>query len=224
VSFISHILGAGHNDHVIPELSQKKAASVYEVLSGLSELISNKKDAVISSLASGERWKNYLDKGAGENNIAGNHQGRYLLELLQNARDAAKDCESGRVLVVVTDEAVHVANSGQPFQVDDLQVLDAVCHLSRSSKVNSTGFIGHKGIGMKSILLQAASFSITTRLSGGPVRLDFSREKTADLLITKLNENLDSNANGMDADKRVLLRTSAITSIWPTTLCTFPGE
>lgn len=166
-----------------------------EELSGLSKLIIKKQIAAISELASSENWKNYLDKGAGENNIAGNHQGRYLLELIQNARDAAKDSKYGRVLVIVTEDAVHVANSGLPFQVDDLKVLDAVCHLSRSSKASSSGFIGHKGIGMKSILLQASSFSITTRLNSGPVRLDFSRSKTADLLVNKLNSNTSLPGN-----------------------------
>lgn len=136
----------------------------------LEDLIDEKQSFAISALKKSEDWKNFQSRGAGENNIAGSHQGRYLLELLKNAGDAAKDGQKGKVLVVVTDQAVPVDNSGKPFQVDELKVLDAVYHLSRSSKAGSEGYIGHKGIGMKSIMLQVATLSITMHWRVSTVR------------------------------------------------------
>lgn len=54
-------------------------------------------------------WKIYLAKGAGDRAIAGDHEERHVLELLQNARDAIfrgrleGNTLPGRVLIAVTD-------------------------------------------------------------------------------------------------------------------------
>lgn len=135
-------------------------------------------------------WKIYLAKGAGDRAIAGDHEERHLLELLQNARDAIfrgrleGNREPGRVLIAVTDQGLAVANTGSPFRLDDENVLEAVRFLMRSDKVGA-GYIGHKGIGLKSILLRAGAFSVRTRLNGETLRATFSRYRSARHLLER---------------------------------------
>lgn len=49
------------------------------------------------------------------------YRGRQLLELLQNADDAAEAVASTRLLVEIRDECVVVANSGSAFSLDGLE-------------------------------------------------------------------------------------------------------
>ncbi|MBN1247677.1 MAG: hypothetical protein JXC32_08470 [Anaerolineae bacterium] len=137
-------------------------------------------------------WKIYLAKGAGDRAIAGDHEERHLLELLQNARDAIfrgrleGNQEPGRVLIGVTDQGLAVANTGSPFHLDDENVLEAVRFLMRSDKVG-TGYIGHKGIGLKSILLRAGAFSVRTRLNGETLQATFSRYRSTCHLLDRMD-------------------------------------
>ncbi|MBN1887190.1 MAG: hypothetical protein JW850_04350 [Thermoflexales bacterium] len=137
-------------------------------------------------------WKIYLAKGAGDRAIAGDHEERHLLELLQNARDAIYrgrlegDTSPGRVLVVVTERGMAIANTGAPFRLHDEKVLEAVRFLMRSEKTGK-GFIGHKGIGLKSILLRAGAFSVRSRVNDEVLRVTFSRYRTAQHLLDKMD-------------------------------------
>lgn len=103
-----------------------------------------------------ERWGNFLshvqeadtpeaarnalrDKviiGNAERKIAGGHEGREILELLQNARDAIwrGEAEQGCVYVGVYDEGVLVANTGSRFDLFDEQVEDAVTMIGETGK------------------------------------------------------------------------------------------
>lgn len=140
-----------------------------------------------------DTWDIYLAKGAGDRAIAGDHEERHLLELLQNARDAIYrghsegDASPGRVLVAVTERGMAMANTGAPFQLNDEDVLKAVRFLMRSDKAGR-GFIGHKGIGLKSILLRAGAFSVRSRIDGEMLRATFSRHRTATYLLDKMHE------------------------------------
>lgn len=144
----------------------------------------NIEQAIRTFLETDQSWNFFLNNGAMETIIAGSHQGRYLLELIQNARDAASKDESGnqvtsgKTLVLVNENGILVFNTGQPFHLDQQKVLNAVCNIDQSTK-DSKDFIGHKGIGMKSIRLQAGAFSIITCLNGYGVRVNFSRADTA---------------------------------------------
>ena len=95
-----------------------------------------------------DTWDIYLAKGAGDRAIAGDHEERHLLELLQNARDAIYrgrlegDNVPGRVLVLVTERGMAVANTGAPFRLDQEAVLKAVRFLMRSDK--TAWLVGHK--------------------------------------------------------------------------------
>ncbi len=138
-------------------------------------------------------WDIYLAKGAGDRAIAGDHEERHLLELLQNARDAIYrgrlegDKTPGRVLVAVTERGMAMANTGAPFRLDDEEVLKAVRFLMRSDKAGK-GFIGHKGIGLKSILLRAGAFSVRSCIDGDMLRATFSRHRTATHLLDEMRQ------------------------------------
>ncbi len=139
-----------------------------------------------------DTWDIYLAKGAGDRAIAGDHEERHLLELLQNARDAIYrgrlegDDTAGRVLILVTNHGMAMANTGAPFRLDQEEVLKAVRFLMRSDKAGH-GFVGHKGIGLKSILLRAGAFTVRSRIDGETLRATFSRYQTAQYLLNWLD-------------------------------------
>ncbi len=149
-------------------------------------------DVMVQSARQRDAWDIYLGNGSGERAIAGDHEARHLLELLQNARDAIYrgrlegDHTPGRVFVAVTQRGMAIANSGAPFRLNDDDVLRAVLYLLRSEK-SGHGFIGHKGVGLKSILLHAGGFSVRSRIDGEVLRASFSRSRTADCLLTRLS-------------------------------------
>ena len=105
--------------------------------------------------------------GNAERKIAGGHEGREILELLQNARDAIREGEAdkGQVYVGVYDEGVLVANTGSRFDFFDPQVEKAVTMIGETGKgeEDDEQSIGHKGVGLKSILATGDSFEIYTR-------------------------------------------------------------
>lgn len=90
-----------------------------------------------------------------EQTIKSEYFGRFLIELLQNARDACMaDPESrdggGKVLIELTaDDRLVVANQGSALSADLL--LYSLGKFGESSKPAGEG-IGHKGIGFKSVL------------------------------------------------------------------------
>lgn len=90
-----------------------------------------------------------------EAQVASDYRGRLVYELLQNADDAMAGgaTHSDRVVFVVTDSELWIANSGRALTDEDVQGL---CGLGASSKVDPSGkrraSIGHKGLGFKSVL------------------------------------------------------------------------
>ncbi|WP_135827259.1 sacsin N-terminal ATP-binding-like domain-containing protein [Halorussus ruber] len=149
-----------------------------------------------------ERLRDKVKSGNAERAIAGGHEGREILELLQNARDAIPaDTDSGRVYVGVYDEGILVANTGSPFDLFDPDVEDAVTMIGESSKGNSDQEIGHKGVGLKSILATGDAFEIWTRhdaATNGTLRVRLSRSYvTAALLSTLGYDTSATNLRGM---------------------------
>jgi len=91
-----------------------------------------------------------------EAEIAHDYQGRLIFELLQNADDAMAEGSSGlgdRICFRLTDDELFVMNSGRALTEADVRGLTAT---GASSKTGSSGprraSIGHKGMGLKSIL------------------------------------------------------------------------
>lgn len=88
----------------------------------------------------------------------GGYRDRQLPELLQNAVDAAAREGGRRVEVLLTDEALYVANDGAPFDADGVA---AVMASDISSKDDDR--IGRFGIGFKSVLAISAEPRVLSR-------------------------------------------------------------
>ncbi len=90
-----------------------------------------------------------------EAQVASDYRGRLVYELLQNADDAMAggSARGDRVVFLVTNDELRIANSGRALTDEDVQGLYG---LGAGSKVDSSGkrraSIGHKGLGFKSVL------------------------------------------------------------------------
>lgn len=137
-----------------------------------------------------ERLRDKVKSGNAERAIAGGHEGREILELLQNARDAiSEQSDGGRVYIGISDDGVLVANTGQPFDLFDPAVEDAVTMIGESAKGNSETEIGHKGVGLKSILATGDAFEIWTRHTAAindMLRVRLSRAYVTSALLSTL--------------------------------------
>jgi hypothetical protein len=128
----------------------------------------------------GELLQQSASNGNSERALAGDHETRELLELLQNARDAIRkertegndsdgsgsggdDPLSGNVHISVHDTGLLVANTGAPFDFLDEEVEEAVCMVGESSK-QGIDYIGSKGVGLKSILASGEAVEFWTTL------------------------------------------------------------
>jgi hypothetical protein len=143
--------------------------------------------------------------GNAERKIAGGHEGREILELLQNARDAiwSGDSKHGRVHIGVYDEGILVANTGSRFDLFDTQVEDAVTMIGETGKGgdDDTQSIGHKGVGLKSILATGDAFDIFTRpdeTSNDILGVRLSRAHLVSALLDRLGH--DSAPAGLSTD------------------------
>lgn len=118
-----------------------------------------------------------------EINLIESEQGRFVLELLQNADDAqVSEKVSGseyfgepEIIFEVTDKYLYCANGGHPISKEGLE---SICRTFLSPKRKNMPVIGFKGIGFKSVL------SITDQPEifwhNGAVL--FSRERTLEFL------------------------------------------
>lgn len=134
--------------------------------------------------------------GNAERRIAGGHEGREILELLQNARDAIRrgSDDEGHVYVGVYDEGVMVANTGSRFNIFHPKVEKAVTMIGETGKGDDdTHSIGHKGVGLKSILATGDSFEIYTRPEedlDDILGIKLSRSYLLGAILARLGEDL----------------------------------
>src|SRR5262245_5608694 len=89
-----------------------------------------------------------------EDDLQKEYYGRFLIELIQNARDAwmgeALERPGGLIRICLTNEpALVVCNQGDPVRPDI--VIHSLAKYGNSPKPHGTG-IGYKGIGFKSVL------------------------------------------------------------------------
>lgn len=107
------------------------------------------------------------------------YNGRQLLEMLQNADDAgatgqARPRRTVDVLIMLTDQGLCFANTGQPFTTDGVESLLLT---DRSPKRRERHrYIGNRGLGFRSVL----NWSETPFVISGDLRLGFSRERAID--------------------------------------------
>lgn len=133
-----------------------------------------------------------VKSGNAERAIGQGQQGREVFELLQNARDAIRDGGNdgeGRGYIGIHDSGILVANTGAPFDVFDPEVEEAVTMIGESSKGDADDEIGHKGVGLKSILASGEAFEIWTRhetATSDILRLRLSRAYITAALLSVL--------------------------------------
>lgn len=106
------------------------------------------------------------------------YRGRQLLELLQNADDAAEHSSGGRLLVELLDDCLIVANSGSAFSTGGLESL--VISDCSPKQLDRNKYIGCKGLGFRSVL----TWSECPLLSSGHLSVAFDRARA----ILQINE------------------------------------
>lgn len=99
--------------------------------------------ALLGNLAGGERWLVEIRNAAAH--IEADYHGRFLVELIQNAADQAR--EGSTIVLARTEDAVAVFNDGRPF---DMAGVKGVTSLGMSEK-DPAHAIGNKGIGFKAV-------------------------------------------------------------------------
>jgi len=143
--------------------------------------------------------KRLLADHATEDSITHDYVGREILELLQNANDAAIEAEAlGRVRIELRSEGLLVANTGEPFSRDGVDSL-RLAHLS-PKRHRRAKLVGHKGLGFRAVLNWAGFPFI---LSGGLVlgySSRFARDKQNWLRgrSTKLAATIEAETRGRD--------------------------
>ena len=112
------------------------------------------------------------------------YNGRQLLELLQNADDAAISAEKKYCFISLTDNKLIVANNGEPFTEDGIESL---MYSNLSPKMREQNKIGQKGLGFRSVLSWANRVTIKSA--------DFAVEFSKDIAMEFLQEVKENNPN-----------------------------
>lgn len=87
-----------------------------------------------------------------ENETAGDYAGRELLELLQNASDAAALIgKEADVRIDYDNDGIVIANTGAPFHTGGVRSL-LMAHLSSKPDEQAARMIGQKGLGFRALL------------------------------------------------------------------------
>ena len=149
-----------------------------------------------------------------ERTLVREYWGRFLIELIQNARDASLEATAnqrgGRLIIRLTDDpALVVANSGAP--ITEEIVLESISQVGESTKQYGEG-IGYKGIGFKAVLEVSATpeiYSRTQPAGDWDMRVRYDPEQ-AQALVRKLSPAWDSlvrelvsSSNDEDGDDRI---------------------
>jgi hypothetical protein len=105
-----------------------------------------------------------------ERQTADDYAGRELLELVQNAADAATEAGGrGRVRIEVGPAGLVVANTGQPFRTGGIESLMTPNASDKPGR--KVALIGAKGLGFRSLL----NWSQEPVISSGDLEVGFSR-------------------------------------------------
>lgn len=108
-----------------------------------------------------------------EQGLTHDYEGREILELLQNAGDAAASAGvRGKVAIELRRDGIVVANTGAPFSSGGVNSL-RTAHLS-PKRLSKKLLVGEKGLGFRSIL----NWTSTPVISSGALQLVFSGQYT----------------------------------------------
>jgi hypothetical protein len=116
----------------------------------------------------------------GEKENVKNYNGRQLLEMLQNADDAASEAKSEKkVLIKLLDNTLIIANTGYYFSEEGLK---SIFHSHLSPKEAKENQIGNKGLGFRSILSWAEKVTIKSHDLCISFSTEFSKKVLDELL------------------------------------------
>ncbi|MBN1547541.1 MAG: DUF3883 domain-containing protein [Syntrophaceae bacterium] len=129
----------------------------------LADLWSRRLNTLTSGIANDDPY--YLQIANAAEHISAEHQGRFLIELIQNANDQAvrHGLTNSHVSINRTASLIAVGNSGQPF---DQGKVDSITSIFKSDKTADV-CIGNKGIGFKAVFQIADSAEIFSSKPGG---------------------------------------------------------
>ncbi|GLW97463.1 hypothetical protein [Microtetraspora sp. NBRC 16547] len=120
------------------------------------------------------------DANAEEDFALGGYRDRLVVELAQNAADAALRAGSpGHLRLTLRDGVLFAANTGAPLDAEGVEGLST---LRVSGKKDETGAVGRFGVGFAAVVSVCDSPSITSRETGG---VRWSREETAALVAER---------------------------------------
>lgn len=141
-------------------------------------LSKTKIDQLVNTLFNGyvkepDRLKSDFNR---ENRTKGEYKGRELLELLQNAEDAAKAIQrkNTKVLIEITDQKLTISNEGEPFSLAGVRSL---LYSDNTTKTDQR-FIGQMGLGFRSLLNWSQQITV---ISAG-IELQFSHANAVEWL------------------------------------------
>ena len=119
------------------------------------------------------------------------YNGRQLLELLQNADDAADSSTKEKCCYISLDgNILIVANNGEPFNSAGIESL---MYSNLSPKMKEQNKIGHKGLGFRSVL----SWANKVTIKSADFAVEFSKDNALDFLreVQKGNTNVEKIIN-----------------------------
>ncbi len=125
-----------------------------------------------------------------ETQTAADYAGRELLELVQNAADAASETGGGgRVLIEVNGNTLFVANTGQPFRKRGVAALMTANTSDKPTR--AARMIGAKGLGFRAIL----NWTDAPIISSGSLEIGFSRIHTRAVVDQLAASNIEIASN-----------------------------
>ena len=153
----------------------------------------------------------FADMASMETYLAESYGERILIELLQNADDAA----SKNVSLLITDDTIFFANDGRPFSEEDII---SICR-SGASKKKRGEEIGFRGVGFKS----TTALSTQIIIASNDAFFTFSKNKCSEILQTDLSKvptvripfNLDKSDLEIDIVRKIdQLYSSGFTTVF----------
>ncbi|MEV5414052.1 hypothetical protein AB0K60_35115 [Thermopolyspora sp. NPDC052614] len=120
------------------------------------------------------------DANAEEDFALGGYRDRLVVELAQNAADAAARAGiSGRLRLTLRDGVLYAANTGAPL---DAGGVEGLCTLRVSAKRDETGVVGRFGVGFAAVVSVCDEPLILSRATGG---VRWSRAETTELVAAE---------------------------------------
>lgn len=117
----------------------------------------------------------------------------FFLELIQNADDASKNSENGRLNIVITKEhQIKFKYDDRGFNFSDLFAITSLGNSTKKGKLDDNAEIGEKGIGFKSIFAIANRVDIKSKYFSFSIQAD--KDNLQNMLLPR-DVNLENTLN-----------------------------